>query len=86
MTKCFHPCLTCKVKYHWDPSKTLVKDDYLGELKFTEEGVNERFAYKRFIVTIKKANNLLAYKVFKNRKQARIFLETEFETLLGKEG
>ncbi len=72
-------------KYHWDPSKTLQKEDYLGELKFTTEGVEERFTYKRFIVTIKKSNTLLIYKVFKNRKQARIFLETEFENLI-KEG
>lgn len=73
-------------KYHWDPSKTLIKDDYLGELKFTTEGVDGRFYYKKFVVTIKKSDTLLVYKVFKNRKQARIFLETEFETLLGKEG
>lgn len=67
--------------YHWDPSKTITKDKYLGELKFTTEGVDERFAYRRFVVTIKKSDILLVYKVFTNRKQARIFLETEFEKL-----
>ena len=81
VTKCSHPCITCKTTYHWDSSKTLEKGEYLGELRFTTEGVDERFTYKRYVVTIKKLDTLLVYEVFKNRKQARIFLETEFEKL-----
>jgi Ni,Fe-hydrogenase I small subunit len=83
--KCSHPCITCKTTYYWDSSKTLEKEEYLGELKFTTKGVDERFTYKRWVVTIKKLDTLLVYEVFKNRKQARIFLETEFEKLTTKE-
>lgn len=85
VTKCSHPCYTCGIKYHWNPNKTFEKEGYLGELKFTTEGVDERFTYKRYVVTIKKSETLLVYEVFKNRKQARIFLETEFEKLTTKE-
>ena len=44
--KCSHPCITCKTTYYWDSSKTLEKEEYLGELKFTTKGVDERFTYK----------------------------------------
>jgi hypothetical protein len=83
--KCSHPCITCRTSYYWNQSKTLSEGEYLGELKFTTEGVDERFNFKKYVVTIKKSNTVLVYEIFRNRKQARIFLEAEFEKLTTKE-